>query len=304
MKQWHYFYQGLRVSAQFPLPEWTAFGTMAPTAKPDVLISLHDGSAATEPRVPVPDWTPGDEFAFFAPGIGSFRITGGREIAVAPLPGIQTDALQPWLAGAAWGALCYQRGLLILHASSVGLGDGAIAFCGLAGSGKSTMAAHLHAQGYALVGDDLCRIEFPSDGPIRIHPSAPRLRLAKYALAGLSQKTEDFQAENGSPDRKINFWAQNRSIEPLPLRAIYLLGWGEWSLRRLTGAEALSRLLASATYRGELLHSLKRTGPHAHLCLELLRRVPIWDLTRPKESEAGHNIVRFITETKAFSLLV
>jgi hypothetical protein len=302
MRRWNYFYQGLRIGAEFPLPDWDLFATRDSAAEPDVTISIDAGIAAREPRPTGSNPAPEDEYSFFVPGIGFFQVTGGREITVAPLRGIQSDELQPWLAGSVWGALCYQRGLLILHASAVGLANGAIAFCGLARTGKSTMAAHLHAQGHALVSDDLCRVDISKEGPVLIHPSVPRLKLSKEVLAGLGRELADVPAEGASRTGKLNIWTENRSIEPLPLRAIYLLGWGEWKLRRLTGAEALSRFLAAAIYRSELLASMKRSAPYAHLGLELLRQVPLWELTRPAESPVERNIERFITEPKVFAL--
>jgi hypothetical protein len=302
MRRWNYFYQGLRIGAEFPLPDWDLFATSDLAAEPDVTISIDSGIEARELRSIGSDPAPEDEYSFFVPGIGLFKVAGGREITVAPLSGIQTDALQPWLAGSVWGALCYQRGLLILHASAVGRTDGAIAFCGLARTGKSTMAAHLHAQGHALVSDDLCRVDISTEGPVLIHPSVPRLKLSKEVLAGLGRELADVPGESVSRTGKLNIWTENRSIEPLPLRAIYILGWGEWKLRQLTGAEALSRFLAAAIYRSELLASMKRSAPYANLCLELLRQVPLWEHTRRVESPVERNTVRFITELNGMAL--
>jgi len=70
-----------------------------------------------------------------------------------------------YLLGSAWGALCYQRDLLVLHASAVRVDGRAVAFCGRPGMGKSTLAAWLAESGHALVSDDLARFEtLPREG--------------------------------------------------------------------------------------------------------------------------------------------
>jgi energy-coupling factor transporter ATP-binding protein EcfA2 len=293
MKRWNYYYHGLSVRAAFPLPEWDSFDSAETADAPDVVISLGDSSVAGSEA----------EYRFSVPELGSVYVRGGREIEVAPLPGIQPYELHPWLAGSAWAALCYQRGFLMLHASAVSFEDGAVAFCGPAQSGKSTLAAHLHALGHPLVGDDLCRVELPAGALAMIHPSAPRFKLRSDALASLQPEAGTSRSGYDSRAGKTLLWTHNRSVSPLPLRAIYLLNWGEWGQRRLTGSAALRGFLLAGSYRGDLIDSMKRSGAYIQLCMELLRRVPVWELSRLRELMNMDKIVRFITDQSAGEII-
>jgi len=60
-----------------------------------------------------------------------------------------------FISGSAWGALCYQRGLIPLHASAVEIDGNIHAFTGHSGAGKSTLAAGLSQRGYRFFTDDV-----------------------------------------------------------------------------------------------------------------------------------------------------
>lgn len=57
-----------------------------------------------------------------------------------------------------------QRGLLSLHASTVGLGDSVVAIAGTRGAGKSTTAMGLRGRGHHLLCDDVTLVEFRDGG--------------------------------------------------------------------------------------------------------------------------------------------
>ena len=54
-----------------------------------------------------------------------------------------------------------------------------------------------------------------------------------------------------------------RQESPIPLRAVYLLRWGEPEIVRLKGLNALYALVQAATYRGELLEPMGLTAAQA-----------------------------------------
>ncbi|MCW3837667.1 hypothetical protein OM513_16590 [Sphingomonas canadensis] len=70
-----------------------------------------------------------------------------------------------FLLGSAWAALCYQRGLIPLHASAVYIDGKVHAFTGRPGAGKSTLAAALSARGHPFFTDDVLIID-----PARLSP--------------------------------------------------------------------------------------------------------------------------------------
>jgi hypothetical protein len=80
------------------------------------------------------------------------------------------------------------------------------------------------------------------------------------------------------------------------LRAVYLLEWGDLHLSRLTGYTALHRLIAASTYRGALLEPMGKMGTHWQQCLELVRRVQVWELRRPRAPESIPQTIQFLEE--------
>jgi hypothetical protein len=237
--------------------------------------------------------------------IARYLVTNGNEIVVDRAPEASEREVRLFLLGSAWGALCYQRGILALHASVVqacgerseSIGDHAVAFCGATGLGKSSVAAWLIARGYRLVSDDLCRFQVV-DGIARVYPSTLRLKLWRDALGafGLSDdglervhfRTDKFHLTLPIPlfpDGEQGRQGDDRSA-PLPLRAIYLLEWGAPGIARLSGMNALQRLVAAATYRGELLEPMGQVAAHWQRCAELARHTPIWEFARPRDWSA------------------
>lgn len=313
MDRWHYAYAGLRVTSELPIPEWAAFEPPGSFADPDVVIALGgvpnpaDGSSLREAQPATqqsPDWDDGipsrnppaatapitrDEFHLHIPETGDYYVHHGREILVTPAPNAGAREVRLFLLGSAWGALCYQRGILALHSSVVQVGDGAVAFCGPTGSGKSSVAARLVARGFPLVADDLCRFD-PSGEHARVYPASPRLKLWRDALDWMGWSADGLERDHFRLDKfhllsgvsGATFQAADNS-SALPLRAIYLLEWGEIGLTRLTGVTALRLLVESGTYRGELLEPMGRLGEHWERCADLARRVPIFQFVRPND---------------------
>jgi len=283
MRKWCYEYAGLRITSELELPEWVPFLHAKPFADQDVLIRLEfavyeDFSALlAEPIISI------DEYQFLVPEVGAFRITNGNEIVVRPVAEAGKNELRLFLLGSAWGALCYQRGLFALHASAVRTGNEAVLFCALQGKGKSTMTAFLAAQGYPLVSDDLCCIAMQSLERPLVYPSTQRFRLWKDALSALGWDFNELERDHFRFDKFLLPCRKTLSVGPIPLKAIYLLEWGEHNLVRLSGLNALQRFVAAATYRGELLEKMGLSGAYWQNCLELLQQVPVWELTRPKD---------------------
>lgn len=292
MERWHYTYAGLRVVSDLPIPEWAGFEQPPSSGNADVCIAL-DGASEQEPGMT--PFITADEYCFYAPEAGSYRVREGREIVVTPAPGAGWREVRLFLLGAAWGALCHQRGVLVLHASAVRVENAAVAFCAHAGMGKSTLAAWLTVHSYALVSDDLCRVDIPAQGQPTMYLSAPRLKLWRDALGALGWSSEPLDRDHFRFDKFHLPWTEDRAAQPLPLRAIYVLAWDEWSISRLTGQTALRRFVAAATYRGVLLEPMGQLSAHWGRCLELVRRVPVWELQRPRDLSAMDQTVALLT---------
>jgi len=283
MHKWCYDYAGLRITSELELPEWESFLHARPFTDQDVVIRLEPAENEEFAALLAEPIISSNEYQFLVPEVGAFRITNGNEIVVFPLPTTGKNELRLFLLGSAWGALCYQRGLFAVHASAVRTGNEAVLFCALQGKGKSTMTAFLAAGGCALVSDDLCCIAVQYQERPLVYPSTQRFRLWKDTLAALGWNNNELERDHFRFDKFLLPSRETPDIGPIPLKAIYLLEWGEHNLVRLSGLNALQRFVAAATYRGELLEKMGLSAAYWQNCLELLQKVPVWELTRPKD---------------------
>lgn len=122
-------------------------------AAPDVMVSLGAAETLTgSTRFP---YIFGDGTILFEPpGVGRYRIEPDR-IIVEPAPGAAEDDVAALLVATALPALLWMRGCFVLHAACVvGAREGAFAFAGASGTGKSLLSASLVREGRSLVGDD------------------------------------------------------------------------------------------------------------------------------------------------------
>ncbi len=284
MKRWYYVYAGLRVISELPLPEWAIFEQPAPPNDADIVIALNSAPPASPAacyQTAIPLIT-ANEYRFHIPQTGDYWVRHGREILVTPAPGAGAHEVRLFLLGSAWGALCYQRGLLTLHASVIQVGKRALAFCGATGSGKSSVAAWLAARGHSLVSDDLCHFDIIENKAF-VYPAAPRLKLWRDALYALGRSDAGLERDHFRMDKFHVADLACAGLQALPLRAICLLEWGPPGMTRLSGMNALRRLIAAATYRGELLEPMGQVAAHWQRCAELAKRAPVWAFSRPRD---------------------
>jgi hypothetical protein len=291
-----YTYAGLHIHSTLEIPEWAGFERAVDSGEADVHIRLENGSKGWETPAPDAPVVCADEYRFSVPEVGAYRVLNGCEIRIAPDPAAGWREVRLFLLGRAWSALCYQRDLLVLHASAVRVDDGAVAFCAHSQMGKSTLAAYLTEAGYALVSDDLTRIDIPAQGAPLIYPSAPRLKLWQDALDALDWRSDSMVRDHYRFE-KFHLPVNSDSFnQPLPLWAIYVLDWGELSITQLIGQAALQGLVRAATYRGPLLEPMGKMGWYYRQCLELIQRIPIWQFQRPRDLARMDQAVCYLRE--------
>lgn len=118
------------------------------------------------------------------------------------------------------------RGMTCLHASAVRVGDGAVAFVGAVGRGKSTTAAALGQQGYPLITDDLLPL-LRRGGSFLVQPAYARMRLWPEAAEALGHEGCRLpRLAPGREKRRLDLLQHGYSFERRPVRltAVYLLG--------------------------------------------------------------------------------
>jgi hypothetical protein len=155
-----------------------------------------------------------------------FVSRNGHKINCMPRPEIPSETIQHLLLDQVIPLVINLKGGEALHASAVLTPQGVIAFAGLTGSGKSTIAGSFLQAGYPLLSDD-CVPLVEQNQDIYAIPAYPGLRLWEDAL-------ECLFGNNGNRKSVAHYTTKQRVCvekkdgaycnEPQPLKCVYTLG--------------------------------------------------------------------------------
>jgi len=230
---------------------------------------------------------------FWHQAVGTFVITpDARRVDVYPDGGVDERILGLLLAGPLSVFLLHQLGIPTLHASAVSTAEGAVAFLGPKGQGKSSMAASFLQRDAALITDDVLPLRLLGDS-IHVGPGPSIMKLwpdsASCAL-GLSDGLPDLMPNT---TKKLLVVGDRYALAETPVRLsnLYLLdrydpltaGRSDISIRSLRGREAFSALLNQVSYGAFLLPS--EEARFLPLYLRLLSQAPVRVLTYPQGFE-------------------
>jgi len=279
------------LATEIPIPELKAL----PAGDPDVFIRLGkvperlDNVVANETRW----WASRDEYLLRVPGVASFLARHGREVIVEPAPDALAADIRAYLLSPIFSALCYQAGMYSLHASSVRVGDGVVAFLGNSGAGKSTLAAYLERRGYPVISDDICLLDpramerDPAAGKTVVVPVAPALKLWRSALEQLGASPEQLPRVFSRDDKyRVEIAHPGELGERLPLREVLFLEWAadpEAPVEFIPemGVRAITRLM-EFTHYDYLMKPTGRQAENFQLCGRILSQVRAFGFRRPR----------------------
>lgn len=192
-------------------------------------------------------------FLLHVPQGASFLVEDGTRITYARNGASDRDVAL-FLLGSAWGALCYQRRLLPLHASGVVRSGRVTAFTGQSGAGKSTLAAALSARGLDFFTDDVLIIDPAELSGTRPACYAGQKDMKLWADALALTGTEKGEAVRDAPDFK-KFFAMPATTEASGrgvLDSLVILknenvrrDRAPVEIERISGAKAVKRLRES-----------------------------------------------------------
>lgn len=180
------------------------------------------------------------------PGVARYWAEAGKRVIVQPFLPEDAADIRVFLLGTVLAILCFQRGLLPLHASAVDIDGRVTLISGVSGAGKSTLAAALSAQGYRLLSDDLCALEVRDGQPLMVLPAFPRVKLWRDSASQLDVPVDGLEHSRAELD-KFNVPLAAGRFQPdarPPAQIVFLRTErtrAEQPLRRLVGVEALRR---------------------------------------------------------------
>lgn len=206
------------------------------------------------------------------PPYGRYLVSAdGRDVACAPPP-IEWWKWQRLLIGQALPAAAAVRELELLHASAVTIGDGAVAFAGPPGLGKSSLAVQLMLRGHPLLAEDVLALEV-RDGRLIAEPGASMLNLREDEFAQLEDISRLGELV-GRADGKVHLIAP-RADRAAPLTVLYLLDRGD---RDRPAFEPIENLRAADLFANSFVVYVHRTGRmirQLDIASVLARTVPV-----------------------------
>lgn len=233
----HYRVCGLQIGSTVAFPELQALPDSAVDFPSDMEFDLGGESLASGPTDAImtldqPDGSPwlsctrtDSGYRFHFDGLADFMVDReGRKVRCVAPPDTPPETIRHLFLDQVIPPLLNLRGSEALHASAVRIGDGACAFIGMSGQGKSTLAAAFHAIGHAILCDDCLLLSSDSDR-ISAVPAYPGLRLwddSRGFLFGDAQDTMPVSHYNNK--RRIAAPASDAEYGGLlPLRGVYSL---------------------------------------------------------------------------------
>lgn len=217
--------------------------------KPDIVLTLGclknlDGQTSNG----------GHHFVGEVKGVGTFAVLDGREIMVDPVAGVEDALLHTFLVGPILAVLLRQRGLLVLHGSSVVVDDVAIAFLGNSGAGKSTLAQAFHRQGYPVLTDDVMVVELEGGSP-KVLPGYPLIKLWPESATATGYAPDSLPCIHGFSTKRSHQLTIGFGQTSFPLQRLYILADGaEHRIVNLTASDACLDLLRHSRATTLLTH--------------------------------------------------
>ena len=220
-----------------------------------------------------------------------FLVEGGTSIGFERNAECEPALFLHHLLHPVMAAVLRQRGLLVLHASTVISPEGAVLIAGDAGAGKSTTVAALAARGWVLQSDDVTALRL-ADGRLEALPGTRRVYLYEDSATRLGIDTAGLP-RNPLRRRKAAVALQTEGVRtPSPVTRIVHLRNGpvpEPCIERLAGRAKLA-MLQAALY-GPLL------AEEAAAALEVRTRaldIKMVSVTRPAHGWSLDDVVEAI----------
>jgi hypothetical protein len=208
-------------------------------------------------------------FRVAAPGYGRHLVAGDGRSLRSYLPDVPPWRWQRLLFAQVLPLAASLQGLHVAHASAVALDGRVIGFVAPSGTGKTSVCAHLVAQGAGFVTDDVLAVDTAAPPAPLAHPGAAVVAVHRHELAAMTQAGRSrLGVMLGRADKLL--LGVEPVDAPLPLERLYFLSRSgvRRDLRVSESAPPDPALLLSSSflwYLSDMRHSLARLEAAAAL---------------------------------------
>lgn len=230
--------------------------------------------------------------------IAKYYVFDGREIVIDPVAGCPEELIRLYLFSQCLGTLLHQRGRLILHASAIDIGQGAVVFLGQSGAGKSTLAAGFLEKGYQLLADDLSVISVSPNQQVQVFPALAQVRLWSDVLQQLDYDRHTMRKVWNKEDKYTRHITENMARRPSQLCAIYQLEPADTSIASvaiLTKTKQFE-ILMNNVFRAEYIRGLGVGETVFKQISQMLEASEVKKLVRPRHHFSLAQIIQCVVE--------
>jgi hypothetical protein len=268
-------------------------------ALPDITIRLDTVQGMTNNRTIDGVWyehLAQDRLLLKWDNFGSFLIQEGKDITIDPYQPDDDGTITLALMGIVIALTLQQRGCLVLHGSAILMGGKVLILLGRKGQGKSTLAASLNGQGFPLLSDDICALDFKKETELSVRPAFPTIKLNPDIVTYLGYDAEHLQRVHPQVQKLAKNVDESFCSFSQPLGTICVLETGaELKLEQLHGMDAVKEILTHM-----LLNRFPENQPVElretifSQSVKAAQSIPVFRLTRPRDLQLLPEAMRLL----------
>ncbi len=248
MPQQYFYYKAFGLTFKSCM-EHPGFIVENETASPDCTISFGTvpRKLSGYGRIQAEGSKTGGQFLLKIKNVGRYLVANGESITIEKAPEATDRDVLLFLWASAIGALLHQRGMIIIHGSSIKTGEHAVIFSGTSGSGKSTIASAFVSENEAqIISDDISAITIAESGIPVVVPGYPLIKLWRDSSEKLLIEWDDTMLIRESVNKMIVKIGDRFASKAVPLSQFYLLSYknsGPPAISEITGYKKLELLM-------------------------------------------------------------
>ena len=281
----HYWAYGMCVASEIELPELLPIEMQTP----DCIVRVGPTPAKLEGKDVIDKGhiqiSP-SQFLLDLPNC-RYYAKEGNEITLEIKDAADEKSLRLFLLTNGLAAILHQRNKVLLHAGAIQTEKGLIVICGASGAGKSTTLHYLKQNGYKVFADDVLVLDEGNDDNINAYASYPILKLwdDSFEKLGIESATEEQKLREHVAKYRLSI-QEDFNTTALPIYAIFQLQKDETSqelsIKTLSGFEAFTAVHIQL-YRTAQLNTIERSERSFILLNQLIKKTPVYQLTRPSQ---------------------